>query len=138
MFLGRPFADRWPFANGPRPAFPAGFAGAASSPLVDGDFGANEPLLRPTASDGASLTLIGVMAVLLAVVSASQDLPWTALTHRPACLAQRTRPGGAAALFAGNTGGPMFFGECARAGLWCWPVASAWPVAFPLAARIRP
>ncbi|APD49506.1 MFS transporter [Synechococcus sp. SynAce01] len=86
-------------------------------------------LLRPS-SDAASLTLIGVMAVLLAVVSASQDIAVDA--YRTDLLPASELGGGAAASSLGYRGAMLAIG----AGGFVLAGRFGWPVAFLAAAAL--
>jgi len=85
---------------------------------------------RP-APHAASLTLVGVMALLLAVVSAARTLPWNAYPHDPACQPAKTRRCAAASRW--DTGAYV---ASAAGGFCAGPVASAAPVAFLAAAAL--
>jgi PAT family beta-lactamase induction signal transducer AmpG len=112
-----PLLDRWPI---PWPDRRRGWLLVVQLTLV-GVIG-GMALLRPTAAP-ASLTAIGVMAVLLAVVSATQDIVVDA--YRTDLLPERERGGGAAAANLGYRAAMLAIGAGGfiLAGRFGWPVA---------------
>jgi len=112
-----PVLDRWPI---PWPDRRRGWLLLMQLNLV-GVIGAMA-LLRPAAAP-ANLTAIGVMAVLLAVVSATQDIVVDA--YRTDLLPERERGGGAAAANLGYRAAMLAIGAGGfiLAGRFGWPVA---------------
>lgn len=87
-------------------------------------------LLRPSARMPASLTLVGAMALLLAVVSASQDIAIDA--YRTDLLPEQERGAGAAASSLGYRGAMLLVG----AGGFILAGRFGWPTAFVAAAAL--
>jgi PAT family beta-lactamase induction signal transducer AmpG len=113
-----PALDRWPL---PWPDRRRGWLVAVQLTLVS--VIAAMALLRP-GRDPASLTAIGVMAILLAVVSATQDIAVDA--YRTDLLPERERGAGAAAANLGYRGAMLAIG----AGGFILAGRSGWPQAF--------
>ena len=122
--LWAPLLDRWPLAW---PDRRRGWLLVLQLILV-GVIGAMA-LLRPS-TDPASLTLIGLMAVLLAVVSATQDIAVDA--YRTDLLPAAERGGGAAAASLGYRGAMLAIG----AGGFVLAGRYGWPLAFLAAAAL--
>jgi len=123
--LWAPALDRWPLAW---PDRRRGWLLLLQAMLVV--VIATMSLLRPAAADSVSLTLLGVMAVLLAVLSASQDIAVDA--YRTDLLPDSERGAGAAATNLGYRAAMLAIG----AGGFILAGHYGWPTAFLAAAAL--
>ena len=123
--LWAPALDRWPI---PWPDRRRGWLLLLQLILV-GVIGAMA-LLRPTPADPVSLTLVGAMALLLALVSATQDIVVDA--YRTDLLPDQERGAGAAATNLGYRGAMLTIG----AGGFIVAGQLGWPAAFVGAAAL--
>ncbi|MBM5800980.1 MAG: AmpG family muropeptide MFS transporter, partial [Cyanobacteria bacterium K_DeepCast_35m_m2_023] len=120
-----PALDRWPIAW---PDRRRGWLLLLQSSLVT--VIAAMALLRPSATDPTSLTLVGAMALLLTVISATQDIAVDA--YRTDLLPEQERGAGAAATNLGYRGAMLAIG----AGGFILAGQIGWPAAFAAAAAL--